>query len=124
MVTLGRAITEPYKKEGIQAQQNSKTPGLALGVRQKVALVGLKLLEDAVLYINNNEVELAKGGRVIVREEDLHNGHAASGSMVYDKIEGDFSIVDGNYILGYERPEPLKKSNGTKPLTKSYGTKK
>jgi len=102
MLTFGRAITETYKKESLKSQETVK--GLALNVRQKVSLIALRLLADAVMYVNGNEIRLKKGGKVVVREEDMHNGTACGSPMTYDKIKEDFLVVEGNYIVGYEEP--------------------
>jgi hypothetical protein len=101
--SIGRILTKPYMKESLKPQE--ATRGLALGVRQKIALTELELVADAVIMLGTERMTLKTGGKLVLREEDLHNGTACSKNMTYSGIEGEFMLVESNYIIGYIPPE-------------------
>lgn len=102
MITFNRIMTETYQKESLKPQQ--ATGGLALNVKQKIAIVGLSILADAKLQLGSEIVDMKKGGKVLVRESDLHNNIISTKAMSYDSLKEEFLVVEGNYVLGYEPP--------------------
>lgn len=91
-----RFMVEPYK--GDRALKANTTGGFAI-VQQKVSIVGLMLLADALICLGGENVRtLAKGSKVYIKEELLFTQPWAQKVYESDAIEGKFIIVDLNYV--------------------------
>lgn len=91
-----RFLLEPYK--GDRALKANTATGFAI-VQQKVSVVGLTLLADAVVQLDTKNVEtLEKGSKVYIREELLFTAPWAQKAYESDAIEGKFIIVDSSQV--------------------------
>lgn len=91
-----RFMVEPYK--GDRALKANTTGGFAI-VQQKVSIVGLMLLADALVQLDGKTVEtLEKGSKIYVKEELLFTMPWAQKVYESDAIEGKFIIVDSTYV--------------------------
>ena len=100
MKTINNYImTELYK--GQKKLQTKISSGFA-SVQQKSNLIKLKVLADAVLQYGSEILHIEKDCKIIVKEEDLHTQkHLTSRYEIKDN-EGQFMLVDSNYIVGIE----------------------
>lgn len=89
-----RLVLETYAKEGLKANVQN---GFAM-VEQKVAVKGLKALMNTNLNINGVYQSVNKGDMVYIREEYLHSQQWAQKRFKSDAVEGDFMIVDAQYV--------------------------
>lgn len=91
-----RLLVESYKEDrGLKATVNS---GFAM-VSQKVNVKGMKVLMDAELTVGNQLWgRVRKGDIVYIREEYLHSQPWAKKSFTSEAVEGDFMIVDLQYV--------------------------
>lgn len=91
-----RFLLEPYK--GDRALKANVSSGFAI-VQQKVSVVGLTLLADAVVSLYGKEVEtLEKGSKVYIKEELLFTQPWAQKVYESDAIEGKFIIVEASQV--------------------------
>ncbi len=89
----GRFIVESYKEDrGLKATVNN---GFAL-VSQKVNVKGMKLLMD-VRNADGGWIAY-RGALVYIREEYLHSQPWAKKSFTSDGIEGEFMIVEPQFV--------------------------
>lgn len=91
-----RFIAEPYK--GDRALKSNSASGFAI-VQQKVSVVGLKVLADAVIFMGAQQgISWPKGSIIYVREELLFTAPWAQKVYEADAIEGKFIIVDATQV--------------------------
>lgn len=91
-------IVEPYK--GDRALKSKNESGFAL-VQQKISIVGLRLLVEAHVSLNNQpgmNAFFEKGSLVYIKEELLFTQQWAQKQYESDAIEGKFIIVDANNV--------------------------
>lgn len=89
-----RIVVEVYKKEGLKSSVNN---GFAM-ISQKVQVKGLKVLMDASIVDKFGGFTIPKGSTVYIREEHLHSSPWAQKILESDAVEGQFMIVDLNFI--------------------------
>lgn len=90
----GRYIVEPYTED--RALKATVTNGFAM-VSQKVTIKGMKLLADVMSPVTGHYIAY-KGDTVYIRESLLQNQPWAKSSFTSDGIEGEFMIVDAQFI--------------------------
>lgn len=94
----GRFIVETYKED--RALKATVSNGFAM-VQQKVSVKGLTLLADVM---NSDGQYIAhKGSKVYIREGNLQAAAWAKVSFTSEAIEGEFMIVEQQYIEFVER---------------------
>lgn len=87
-----RFIVEAYSSD--RALKSVERNGFAM-VAQKVTIVGLKLLMDAVIQDSKETSRLIpKGSLVYLKEEFLHTNPGVKRIFESDAIEGKFNIVE------------------------------
>jgi hypothetical protein len=92
----GRVIVETYKED--RALKSKVQNGFAT-IEQKSQLVGLKALADGLLTAAQGESQyVAKGDVVYIREALLRDAAWAKVSFTADLIEGNFMIVESQYV--------------------------
>lgn len=96
MAINGRVITETYKEDrGLKATVSN---GFAM-VQQKVQVVGLTVLADAIVPDGTkNGQYIRKGDVAYIKEAALQSAPWAKASFTADVIDGAFMIVDAGHI--------------------------
>lgn len=90
-----RLVLEAYKKEGLKSVVHN---GFAM-TQQKVLVKGLKVLMKSTLQIHGQfSIEVNPGDMAYIREEYLHSAPWAQKILQSDAVEGDFMIIDQQYI--------------------------
>ena len=91
-----RFILEPYK--GDRALKSNASTGFAI-VQQKVSLVGLKVLVDAMIFCGAQQgIRWPVGSLAYIKEELLFTQPWAQKIYESDAIESKFIIVDASQI--------------------------
>lgn len=90
-----RFILESYKED--RALKATVTNGFAM-VQQKVSLKGLKLLVNISGTKDGAYFTFNAGAMVYIREEYLQNQPWAKKFFTSDAIEGEFMIVEAQFI--------------------------
>jgi hypothetical protein len=89
-------IVEPYNSD--RALKSVVKNGFAT-IAQKVRVVGLKLLMDAVIKDNSETSRIVpKGSLVYLKEEFLHTNQGIKRTYESDAVEGEFTIVEMAYV--------------------------
>jgi hypothetical protein len=99
-----RFICEPYK--GDRALKAVSSNGFAI-VQQKVNIVGLKVLVDAVIFCGAMQgISWPKGSVVHIKEELLFTQQWAQKVYESSAVEGKFIIVDASQVefVSFEQP--------------------
>jgi len=97
MVTFNRVFCETYKKENVRSEAKN---GLALNIGQKVTIIALVAKADAKIFMGNQMIEILKGDKVLVNEEDLHNKLTGITQMQTEGITDPFIVIDAPFIVG------------------------
>ncbi len=91
-----RFILEPYK--GDRTLKSSSSNGFAI-VQQKVSVVGLTVLADALINHGTPHGQMyPKGSKAYIKEEALFTQPWAQKAYESDAIEGKFIIVDSAHV--------------------------
>lgn len=101
-----RFILEPYQGDRALKAQNAS--GFAI-VQQKVNVVGLKVMVDAIVFVGaQTGILWPKGSVAYIREELLFTAPWAQKVFESEGVDGKFIIVDSINVefVKYEQPTP------------------
>ena len=89
-------VAEPYKgSRGIKSKVSS---GVAV-IQQKSGVIGLKVLENAVI---NDQLTIKKGDTVFLREEVLHVNSQYSNVLECSTIKKPFTLINFAHVVFVE----------------------
>jgi hypothetical protein len=97
MKTFNRVFCEPYQKTGVESVAKG---GLALGAKQKINIVKLKVVLPAEIFVEGQIVVIEKNSVILVKEEDLHNGMTGKQIMNLEGLKNPFIVIEPQYMYG------------------------
>lgn len=88
-----KILCEPYVSKGAATSEIKK--GMAF-VKQKSAVVGLKVLMDAQI---DDKITIKKGDSIYILEEVLHNQTSYQKPLTSDALKEPFVLIDFGHVV-------------------------